>query len=256
VTHPEHVLFNQAMWDEDAPNWVDRGERSWASLEPYWGEWEVPNDQLQILPGDMSGMDAVELGCGTAYVSAWMTRRGARCVGVDISSNQLATAGRLAEQHGLEIELIHASAEELPFPDASFDFAISEFGAALWCDPHVWIPEAHRVLRPGGHLAFLTISSLANVCSPLDGSVPLTDRLERDYFGMHRFDWREDMDPGGIDFNLTTSDWFQLFRETGFEVLDFREPRPTTGGSEIRDYVTADWARRWPSEQVWKVRKP
>jgi SAM-dependent methyltransferase len=256
VTLPEHAAVNQAMWDADAPEWVEPGERSWATGEPVWGIWGVPESDVEMLPLDMSGIDAVELGCGTAYVSAWMTRRGARCVGIDISANQLATARRLAEQHGLVIELIHGSAERVPLPDASFDFAISEYGAALWCDPRVWVPEAHRLLRPGGRLVFLTNSSLATVCSPADGSLPLTERLEADYFGMHRFDWREAADdPGGIEFNLTTSDWVKLFRDTGFEILDFREPRPAAGGSEVNYYVTADWARRWPSEQVWKLRR-
>jgi SAM-dependent methyltransferase len=256
VTLPEHVRVNQAEWDEDAPNWVEAGEESWASSEPRWGVWGVPEPDLEMLPGDMTGLDAVELGCGTGYVSAWMTRRGARCVGVDISANQLATATRLAQRHDLDIEWIHANAEEVPRPDDSFDFAISEYGAALWCDPYAWVPEAHRLLRRGGGLVFLTNSSMSPVCSPADGSIPLTERLERDYFGMHRFDWTDAVDePGGIEFNLTTSDWVRLFRDTGFEILDFREPRPAVGGSEVNYYVTADWARRWPSEQVWKLRK-
>jgi SAM-dependent methyltransferase len=144
----------------------------------------------------------------------------------------------------------------VPFPDESFDFAISEYGAALWCDPHAWLPEAHRLLKSGCELVFLTNSTLAAVCSPLDGSLPITEKLERDYFSIHRLDWTEAVDdPGGIEFNLPTSDWFALFRETGFDVLDYREPRPSHGGTELNFYVTADWAIRFPSEQVWKLRK-
>jgi SAM-dependent methyltransferase len=244
------------MWDEDAPEWVAAAERSWSG-EPVWGIWGVPEADLEMLPEDMAGMDAIELGCGTAYVSAWMTRRGARCVGIDISANQLATARRLANEHGVELTLIHGNAESVPLPDSSFDFAVSEYGAALWCDPNVWIPEAHRLLRPGGRLVFLTTSALAVVCSPVDGSLPITERLERPYFDIHRLDWRDAIDdPGGIEFNLPISGWVRLFRETGFEVVDFREPRPSQGGDEVNFYVTADWAIRFPSEQVWKLRKP
>ncbi len=131
-TLPEHVLVNRAHWDQDAANWVAGGERDWRS-EPTWGSWRVSLPGM--LPDDMSGMDAIELGCGTAYVSAWMARRGATVVGIDNSEAQLATALRLADEHGIELTLIHGNAESVPYPDASFDFAISEYGAAIWCDP-------------------------------------------------------------------------------------------------------------------------
>lgn len=254
---PEHVRINRAYWDENAPSWVASGERQWRS-EPRWGIWGVPIPGL--LPDEMTGLDAIELGCGTAYVSAWMARRGAKVVGIDNAERQLETARRLAAEHGVELTLIHGNAESVPFPDGSFDFAISEYGAAIWCDPHVWIPEAHRLLRPGGRLMFLGTSTLAVLCSPADGSLPITERLERDYFTIHRFDWQGAVDaPGGIEFNLPLSGWFRLFRRTGFEVVDFLEiqaPEPTPNSAgELRYFATAGWAHRYPSEQVWALRK-
>jgi SAM-dependent methyltransferase len=256
VTSADHVAVNRRDWNEWAADFVGPGERAWAG-EPSWGIWGVPEADLQLLPDDMTGIQTVELGCGTAYVSAWMKRRGASPIGIDISDNQLATARRLSAEHSLAIPLIQGDAERTPFPDSCFDFAISEYGAALWCDPYVWIPEAYRILRSGAVLIFLTNSPWATVCSPLDGALPITERFERDYFDIHRLDWTDATDdPGGIEFNLPMSGWFALFAETGFEVIDFREPRPATGGSEVNYYVTADWAIQWPSEQVWKLRKP
>ena len=253
---PGHVATNRGYWNDAALEFAGPGEQAWAG-EPRWGIWGVPETDLSLLPPDMSGMDTIELGCGTGYVSAWMARRGATPVGIDLAENQLETARRLGAEHGLAIALVHGDAESTPFPDQSFDFAISEYGAALWCDPYVWIPEAFRLLRPGGSLVFLTNSILAMVCSPLDGSLPITERLERGYFDIHRLDWTNaDDDPGGIEFNLPVSAWFDLFTSTGFEVTGFAEPRPSTGGEEVNYYVTADWARRWPSEQVWKLKKP
>jgi SAM-dependent methyltransferase len=254
---PEHVRVNRDHWNDQAGDWVASGERSWRpDTEPSWGIWSIPESELGLLPQDMTGMDAIELGCGTAYVSAWMARRGARVVALDLSERQLATARRLAAEHDVALSLIHADAEHVPFGDQTFDFAVSEYGAALWTDPFIWIPEAFRLLRPGGELMFLTSSVLAMLCSPVDGSLPITERLERDYFSMHRFDWRDAVDePGGVEFNLPVSRWIRLFGDTGFEIVAFDELRAPRPGPEIRFFVSADWAHRWPCEQVWRLRK-
>lgn len=253
---PEHVAENRRSWDEDAVNWVEGGERDWAKPEPTWGMWGIPQSELPLLPDDMTGLDAIELGCGTGYISAWMARRGATVTGVDNSEGQLATARRLAAEHGLEITWIHGNAEAVPRPRASFDFVISEYGAVLWCDPYVWVPEAARLLRPGGRMVTLSTSTLAHLCMPADGSIPCTDRLEQPSFGMHRFDWRQAVDePGGIEFNLMISEWFRLFHDTGFVIEDFRELRAPHRGTDVNYFVTADWANDHPSEQVWVVRK-
>ncbi|MGH0037720.1 MAG: class I SAM-dependent methyltransferase [Myxococcota bacterium] len=250
---PEHVRENRRYWDAMADQWVQSGERAWRS-EPHWGAWRIPDAEVGLLPSDLTGKDAIELGCGTAYFSAWMARRGATVVGIDNSEAQLATARRLAEEHGLALTLLHGNAERVPYPDASFDFALSEYGAAIWCDPFVWIPEAHRLLRPGGELVFLGNTPLAMVCTPPSG-----DRVEpvlhRTYFDLHRIDWTGvEVDPGGIEFNLPISGWFRLFRETGFDVLDYRELQPPEGSPDLYN-TPAAWARRWPAEQIWRVRK-
>ena len=150
--------------------------------------------------------------------------------------------------------LHHGSAETVPYPDRHFDFAISEYGAAIWCDPLVWVPEAHRLLKPGGELVFLGNSPLAMICTPLNGAV-CEPTLHRSYFDLHRLDWRSaEVDPGGIEFNLPISGWLRLFRETRFEVLDYQELR-VPAGSPDRFGMPGEWAERWPAEQVWKVRK-
>ena len=252
---PEHVQENRAYWDGMADDWVAAGERSWASDEPFWGIWGLPESEVGMLPADMSGMRTIELGCGTGYVSAWMIRRGASAVGIDNSARQLETARRLAGEHGVELELIHGNAEEVPLPDESFDVAISEYGAAIWCDPLEWIPEAHRLLRPGGKLVFLGTHPLAIITTPEDGS-PSDVSLHRDYSTLHRQDWRAvEIDPGGIEFNLPMARWLRLFRETGFAVDDYLELLAPADQTEDKFSIPATWAKRWPSEQVWKLTK-
>lgn len=252
---PLHVRENRAYWDAVAPRWVEAGERAWASAEPYWGVWRLPEAEVRMLPRDLDGLDAIELGCGTGYVAGWMARRGAHVVAIDNAERQLETARRLAAAHGVSVTWIHGNAEAVPCPDASFDFAISEYGAALWCDPHVWIPEAHRLLRPEGELVFLASHPLATITTPPSGAMS-EDRLHRDYFGLHRTDWTQvAIDPGGVEFTLPISSWFDLFRRTGFDVLGYLELRAPPDADGTPFHSPAAWARRWPYEHVWKLRR-
>jgi SAM-dependent methyltransferase len=249
---PEHVRRNRAFWDAEAKDYVAGGERAWARAEPTWGIWRVPESELGVLPPDLAGKDVIELGCGTAYVSAWLARRGARVVGIDTSAAQLETARRLQREHGLDFPLLRGNAERVPYPDGSFDLAISEYGACLWADPERWVPEAARLLRPGGGLIFLVNSALHTLCAPEQDDVAATDRLLRPAFGMYRIEW-----PGhpGVEFHLSHGDWLRLLRRSGFEVEDLIEVRPPEGATTRYPYVTLEWARQWPAEEVWKARR-
>jgi SAM-dependent methyltransferase len=251
----EHVLVNRENWDNDASNWVERGRRSWAG-EPEWGIWGVPDADLGVLPDDLEGRDTIELGCGTAYVSAWLARRGARPVGLDNSSAQLRTAQMLQGEFDLRFPLIHGDAEHTPLRDASFDLAISEYGAAIWCDPYVWIPEAARILRPGGRLIFLGHSPILQLTWPDDDpDAPATDRLHRPYFGLHRFEWDEE-EGLAIEFCLPHGEMIRHLHANGFELEDLIEVQAPADAETPSDALTsAEWSQRWPCEDVWKARK-
>ena len=250
-----HVELNRAYWNGRASDWVAAGERHWSQDSPCWGLWSVPEVELEMLPLDMRGMRAVELGCGTGYVSSWMARRGAEVTGIDASEAQLRTARRFAERHGLALTLVHGDAESTPFGDASFDFAISEYGAATWCDPYRWVPEAHRLLVPGGRLVFLGNHPLLAICMSADGH-GVAPEFARPYRGLYRQDWSNaKIDPGGIDFHLPIADWFALFRRIGFAIEDYRELYAGPDAEDASFGVGAAWARQWPTEQVWKLRK-
>jgi len=201
---------------------------------------------------EVAGRDVIELGCGTAYWSAWLTRRGARVTGIDNSARQLETARELQREHGLVFPLLHGSAEAVPLPDASFDVALSEYGASIWCDPYRWVPEAARLLRPGGELIFLKHSTLLTLCGP-DGDAPVGDRLVRDSFGLHRLEWSTD---GSVEFDLSYADWIGLFRTCHLAVERLVQLRAPEGATSRYAFVSPEWARRWPSEEIWRVRKP
>jgi SAM-dependent methyltransferase len=243
---------NVAAWtNANAVHTDAASAQAWAQAAISWGMFHVPESEVNVL-GDVAGLDAVELGCGTAYVSAWLAKRGARVVGVDPTPAQLETARRLMRETGIEFPLVEAPGEKVPLPDASFDLAHSEHGAATWAAPYKWIPEAARLLRPGGRLVFVHSTPLACICfRDVD---PATTELQRPYFGLGRLDWG---DSGGIEYQLTHGDWIALLRDSGFEIerlIELQAP----ADAETHPYysaIPAEWARKWPGEEIWVARK-
>lgn len=251
MTLSDHARHNREAWTGWAEEYAESAPRAWAR-EFDWGVWQVPESELRALP-DVAGKDVVELGCGTAYVSAWLARLGARPVGVDVTPAQLETAHAMQKQFGLEFPLLEASAEDVPLPDASFDLAVSEYGASIWCDPYRWIPEAARLLRPGGELVFLVNGTIYMLCAQEEETPPGRELL-RDYFGMHRFEWP---DEEGIEFHLPYGEMIRLLRANGLEVEDLIEIQAPEDATPHRYAALPlpDWARRWPSEEIWRARK-
>ena len=241
---------NRALWTETNREFTnDSAPTNWALDEITWGIWAIDESELGVL-GDVAGLDVVELGCGTAYFSAWLAKLGARPVGVDVTPAQLETARRLMAETGLEFPLVEADAAETGLPAESFDLALSEYGASIWVDPYRWIPEAARLLRPGGRLVFLRNSTLVILCS--DDEVPAKERLINPQFGMRRFEWPE----GGVEFHLAHGEWIDLLRANGFEIerlIEIQAP-PDAKTHDQYDYVTAEWAKKWPSEERWVAR--
>ncbi len=251
---PAHVLVNRAAWTEHNAAYADRSARStWEQETVSWGLWHIPEAEVQVLP-DVRGRDVIELGCGTAYVSAWLKRLGARrVVGVDITPAQLETARRLDQEFGMGLELIEANAEQVPLGSSQFDLAVSEYGASIWCDPTLWIPEASRLLRNGGELVFLRNSTLSMLCMPESG--PVTTSLQRPLPDLRRMVWEDD-DPG-IEFHPSTGELIRILRRASFDMVDMIELYAPEGARDHPeyDYVPAEWARKWPAEEIWRARK-
>jgi SAM-dependent methyltransferase len=251
---PTDAERNRAAWTQANAEYTDaQAAERWSQETISWGIWSVPEESLDTL-GPVEGLDVVELGCGTAYVSAWLARRGARPVGIDVTPAQLATARRMQEQVGLEFPLVEASAEDVPLADASFDLAVSEYGASIWCDPHRWIPEAHRLLRPGGRLWFLRNSTLSILCAPDLEEEKVGTTLLRPQRGLGRLEWPDDI---GVEWQLPHGELFRLLRWTGFDVVDLVELYPPDGAEEHPYYtfVPLAWSQQWPAEEIWVAEK-
>jgi SAM-dependent methyltransferase len=249
--HRADVERNREAWRAWAADYFEPGLDNWLADEPVWGIWGTPESELGLLTDVGDGTDAIDLGCGTGYVCAWLARRGALPVGIDVSDEQLDSARMFQRQFRVGFPLIRASADEVPFDDESFDFAISEYGASTWVDPYRWVPEAARLLRPGGRLVFVVNGALLMACTPEDGSETSTT-LERDYFDMHRFEFPGEV---SVEFHLPHGDWVRVLRANGLELEDLIEVRPREGATTRYPFVTAEWARRWPSEEIWIARR-
>lgn len=248
----DYIKVNAAAWDQRHDDQLKTARRGWSATEHTWGIFGISEESVRLLPDDLPGKTTLELGCGTAYVSAWLARCGAIPVGVDPSRGQLEIARQFQAEFGLSFPLVRASGEHVPLADASFDLVVSEYGAAIWADPYAWIPEASRLLRSGGELVFLGNSTLFMLCVPDEDETPATAELLRPQFGMHRFEWSDDPT---IEFHLGHGDWIRLLRQNGFEVLDLVELRPEAGATSPFGFVETWWAERWPCEEVWRARK-
>jgi SAM-dependent methyltransferase len=249
--YPDYVAQNVAVWtkaneEHTGPN----AREAWKQDEITWGVFEVPESEVGVL-GDVDGLDVVDLGCGTGYFSAWLAKRGARPVGVDPTPAQLATAREMQQEFGLVFPLVEAVAEEVPLPDASFDLALSEYGASIWADPTRWIPEAARLLRSHGRLVFLRNATVSMLCADLAG---VTEQLQRSYAELCRIDWP---DTEEVEFHTPIGELIDLLGANGFQlerlVELFAPERAKT--HEYYAHVSAEWARKWPCEEIWVARK-
>ena len=247
------VRHNRALWELVSEAHTDaEADARWAAAAHVWGLFAVPEAQLEVL-GAVDAADVVELGCGTASLAAHLARRGARVVGVDLSRAQLETARRCQATFGPRFPLVEATGDVVPLRSEAFDLVVSEYGVAPWCDPERWLPEAARLLRPGGRLVLLPNSVLAGLCVPAEGGLA-GDRLLRAQDELRRIEWPG----GGIEHHPGHGDWIDGLRRAGLEVEALHELRAdaTATTPPFYEIVSAAWARDWPAEDLWVARRP
>ena len=251
LAESDHVGRNRSCWNELASGYAEAGRRSWASATPTWGVYEIEDGRVL---DEVAGLDAVELGCGTAYVSAWLaaSRAPDRWSGSTTRPRSWRRPGSCSRSSTSTSRSCRPMPSGFRCAPAAFDLAVSEYGAAIWCDPYRWIPEAARLLRPGGRLVFLGNSTLLMLCAPDEDDVPAATELLRPQRGMHRFEWPDDP---GVEFHLSHGDMIRLLRTSGFEVQDLIELYPDAGATTTFALTPPSWAARWPIEEVWIARK-
>ena len=106
-------------------------------------------DRLNVKPG----MQVLDVACGTGNLAIPAARKGASLHGADIATNLIEQARQRAASEGLHATFQEGDAEELPYPDASFDLVMTMFGAMFAPRPERVAAELTRVCRPGGVVA-------------------------------------------------------------------------------------------------------
>lgn len=244
----EHERRNREFWDADADDY-QAAHSEQLSDRRAWGVWSISDDDVGAI-GDVSGLDVLEYGCGGAQWTGTIAREGARAVvGLDQSRAQLRHAR--ARVGKAPVGLVCASGEAVPLRDGSFDLVFCDHGAMSFCDPDRAVPEVARLLRPGGRLVFNKATILHSLCYD-DARERQTRKLHSPYFGSRVVDSGE----GTVDFQIPYGDWIRLFRTHGMTLEDLIELRaPERATTTYTDFVPHEWARHWPAEEIWVVRK-
>ena len=239
-----HTRTNRSFWNAGADAYQEKHGERLARTAKAWGIWRIPEDRVRAL-GDVRGKRVLELGCGAAQWSRALAADGATCVGVDVSSIQLRHA-----RDARNVALVEGSAEELPLADGAFDLVFCDHGALSFADPRRAVPQAARVLTNGGRLAFSIHSPLLWMCWN-----PKTERIDR-RLHFEYFEMRSDDDETSVRFQLPYGEWVDLFHANGLEVERLVHLRPEEGATTTYDdHAPLSWARRWPAEDLWVVRK-
>lgn len=243
-----HAAKNRAFWEAESDGYQERhGPQLASNAGLAWGMWQVPEAELGVL-GDVDGLDILEFGCGAAQWSISLAKLGARPVGLDVTARQLEHAREGMAAEGVGFPLVEASGEDVPLPDESFDVIFCDHGAFNFADPSRLLPECARLLRDGGLLAFNHPSPILDLAYDLE-TEEVGERFVNDYFGLDRFE-----DDETVDFQRPFGEWIRLLRVNGFVIEDLIEIRPPEGATSSYDLTSAEWARRWPAENIWKAR--
>lgn len=249
MTGKDPVSTNRGYWNRESDEYQELHGESLTRTARAWGVWRIPEAELQAL-GPVAGKDILELGCGAAQWSIALAEDGARIIGMDLSDEQLAHARKAINEAAVGVPLVQAAAQRLPFPPARFDIVFCDHGAMSFADPTETLPETARVLRPGGLLVFCMPTPWLFVAWDWDPDV-VSDRLHADYFALGP----QPVPEGYFEYQLPYGEWIRLARAAGFEVEDLIELRPPEDATSTYDLVPAEWARRWPAEHIWKLRR-
>ncbi|MFJ3670259.1 class I SAM-dependent methyltransferase [Streptomyces sp. NPDC090106] len=240
---------NRRLWNRISSSYQREHDPRIGAAPRLWGMYSIPDAQVRAL-GEVKGKRVLELGCGAGQWSRALAAEGATVIGLDLSEAQLAAAG--GAMGADRYPLVQGAAEHLPFADGSFDLVFCDFGGLSWAPAHLAVPQAARVLRPGGRLVFNVASPWFEACYDEEAR-RVTTTLQRDYFGLDAIAEGD----GATSYQLTYGDWVRVLTGAGLVIDDLIESRPAPGTPNgYNETDPPDWARHWPAELLWVTHKP
>jgi SAM-dependent methyltransferase len=226
------VRANRRWWDAGADSYHAEHGAFLGSADFVWSPERLREQDARLL-GAVRGKQILEIGCGAAMCSRWLAGQGAQPVASDVSAGMLRHARTGNAKTGIEVPLVQADAQRLPFADASFDIAFTAFGAvAFVADSARVMREIARVLKPGGRWVYSTTHPL-RWCFPddpgpggLTATMPYWDRTPY-----------VELAPTGeasyVEHHRTLSDRVRELVAAGFRLLDIVEPQWPPGHTEL-----------------------
>jgi SAM-dependent methyltransferase len=214
---------NRGWWDADADAYHDEHGEFLGVADFVWCPENLREEDARLL-GDVSGRDVLEVGCGSAMCSRWLARRGARPVAFDLSAGMLRHARAGAAASGIDVPLVQADAQHLPFRSGSFDIAFTAFGAVSFvADSARVMREVARVLRPGGRWVFATTHPIRWAFPDDPGPAGLTASIS--YFDRSAYvEYGADGAPSYVEQHRTLGDRVREIVAAGFRLVDLVEP--------------------------------
>jgi ubiquinone/menaquinone biosynthesis C-methylase UbiE len=227
----ESVRASRSWWDDQAPDYYDEHGAFLGDQDFLWGPEGLRESAAGLL-GPVRGRRVLEIGCGGAQCSRWLTGQGALPVATDLSGGQLTQAARLNAKTGVAVPLAQADAQDLPFRDESFDLVCSAYGALPFvADSAAVMREVARVLRRGGRWVFATTHPFRWCFDDDPGPSGLV--VQSSYFDRRAYvEQDEDGVASYVEHHRTFGDRVREIVAAGLVLLDVVEPEWPQGHEE------------------------
>ena len=226
------VRANRRWWDADADAYHAAHGEFLGDADFVWSPERLREADAHLLGEDLDGKTVLEVGCGAAMCSRWLIGQGAKPVAFDVSSGMLRHARAANGRTGIDVPLVQADAQHLPFAAARFDVAFTAFGALPFVEDSARVmAEVARVLRPGGRWVFAMTHpmrwSFPDDPGPdgLTATMPYWDRTPY-------VEYAETGEPTYVEHHRTLGDRVRELAAAGFQLLDIVEPEWPAGHTE------------------------
>ena len=221
---------SRLWWDADADDYQAEHGDFLGHVDFLWCPEGIREADAHLL-GEIEGRRVLEVGAGSASCSRWLAGQGAHAVALDLSAGMLAHAVTAARATGVDVPLVQASADELPFATASFDAACSAFGAVPFvADSGAVLNEVARVLKPGARWVFSVTHPMRWIFPDDPGPDGL--HVVQSYFDRTPY---LEVDGNGqatyVEHHRTLGDYVRQITAAGMVLTDIVEPEWPDGHS-------------------------